>query len=475
MLLSRQQARKSAMSSAPLIRTQGVSKCYQIYAHPRDRLKQALWPRLYRGLRLARPQGPPVFYREFWALNDVSLDVRAGETVGIVGRNGSGKSTLLQLICGTVAPTAGSIDVCGRVAALLELGAGFNMEFTGRENVYMNAAILGLSRDEIENRFDDIARFAEIGEFLERPVRMYSSGMLVRLAFAVAVNVEADILIIDEALAVGDARFQLKCFRMLEFLQQQGKALLFVSHDAGAIKRLCSRTILLEQGRMLVEGAPNDVLNIYSKLISDCGGVEAVQGDIERLRCRTAAAVKVRNALPADAQPVPEFHLSALIANEKAAGQLHAEEYAYGGSRGRIEQVLVCGEDDQPRLSFTTGEKMKVQLCLRAVSAIQEPIYALSIKDVRGQEIYGTNTLFQGMATAPVQPGQQRLVTFIQQLNLMAGTYFVSAGWVCFAGAELQVIHRRYDVVKFEVLPTDRSFGIANCFSRISVANLLPT
>lgn len=459
---------------SPVIRTSDLSKCYQIYAQPRDRLKQALLPRLYRGLApllqplIGRPVVPPVHYREFWSLTEVSIDIRAGETVGIVGRNGSGKSTLLQLICGILAPTSGEIEVNGRVAALLELGAGFNMDFTGRENVYMNAAILGLSREEIECRYEDIARFAEIGEFLDRPVRMYSSGMLVRLAFAVAVNVEADIIVIDEALAVGDARFQLKCFRTLEKMQQQGKTLLFVSHDAGAVKRLCSRAILLEQGRMLFEGVPNDVLNVYSRLISDCGGLAAVQGDIERLRSRPAVAV------PSLPDAAGEIRQAAFITEERTAAQVYGKEYAYGGDRGRIERVLVCDDNEEPCLSFTTGAHMKVRLCLKAASDIEEPIYALSIKDVRGQEVYGTNTLFQGVATTPVGKGEQRLVTFSQQLNLMAGTYFLSAGWVCFAGTELQVIHRRYDVIKFDVLPTDRSFGIANCFSQISVANLLP-
>ncbi len=253
------------------IAVRGLSKCYQIYAKPRDRLAQSLW----RGRRN--------FYREFWALHDVSFDLRKGEALGIVGRNGSGKSTLLQLVCGTLTPTAGSVTVRGRVAALLELGSGFNPEMTGRENVVMNATILGLTAREIEERFDAIVAFSEIEEFLDQPIKTYSSGMIVRLAFSVSVNVDADIIVIDEALSVGDARFQLKCAKAMDRLREDGKTLLFVSHDGGSVKRLCSEAILLERGRLLVRASPNDTMNIYSKLLSDERGAAAVEEDIRLL------------------------------------------------------------------------------------------------------------------------------------------------------------------------------------------------
>ena len=219
------------MSSDIAIRVQNITKTYQIYDKPQDRLKQSLW------------RGRKQFYREFKALDDVSFEVKKGETVGIIGRNGSGKSTLLQIICGTLAPTSGTVEVNGRVAALLELGAGFNPEFTGKENVYMNASILGLSKEEIDAKYDDIVAFADIGDFIEQPVKTYSSGMYVRLAFAVIAHVDADILVIDEALAVGDVFFTQKCMRFIEQYQENGGAILFVSHDMATVTKLCQSVL----------------------------------------------------------------------------------------------------------------------------------------------------------------------------------------------------------------------------------------
>lgn len=228
------------------IRVENLSKCYQIYDTPRDRLKQFILPRLHH----LTGQTPRQYFREFWALKDVSFEVKKGETIGIIGRNGSGKSTLLQLICGTLSPTSGSITTNGRIAALLELGSGFNPEFTGRENVYMNASVLGLSKEEIDARFEDIVAFADIGTFIEQPVKMYSSGMMVRLAFAVQAQVEPDILIVDEALAVGDAKFQAKCFDRLHQLKEGGTSILLVTHSSEQIVTHCSEAILLD-GEML--------------------------------------------------------------------------------------------------------------------------------------------------------------------------------------------------------------------------------
>jgi len=226
------------MSSDIAIKVENLSKCYHIYDQPHDRLKQIVLPRLGGFVGLT----PKQYYQEFWALRDVSFEVKKGETVGIIGRNGSGKSTLLQMICGTLNPTSGSIQTQGRIAALLELGSGFNPEFTGRENVYMNGAVLGLSREEIDARFDAIAAFADIGQFIEQPVKTYSSGMMVRLAFAVIAHVDADILVIDEALAVGDAFFTQKCMRFLRAFMKTG-TVLFVSHDTGSVRNLCARAI----------------------------------------------------------------------------------------------------------------------------------------------------------------------------------------------------------------------------------------
>lgn len=235
------------MSSEIAIRVESLSKCYQIYDQPRDRLKQFVLPRLKRLAGLP----PKQYYHEFWALKDVSFEVKKGETVGIIGRNGSGKSTLLQMICGTLSPTSGSVTTHGRIAALLELGSGFNPEFTGRENVYMNASVLGLTKDEIDARFDEIAAFADIGEFIEQPVKIYSSGMMVRLAFAVQAQVEPNIMIVDEALAVGDAKFQAKCFERLKKLKESGTSILLVTHSTEQIVTHCSGLCCLIMGILL--------------------------------------------------------------------------------------------------------------------------------------------------------------------------------------------------------------------------------
>jgi lipopolysaccharide transport system ATP-binding protein len=252
------------MSSETIaIKVQNLSKCYHIYDNPRDRLKQFVAPRLQR---LARQQ-PKQYFREFWAVKDVSFEIKKGETVGIIGRNGSGKSTLLQMICGTLNPTHGSIETNGRIAALLELGSGFNPEFTGRENVYMNASVLGLSNKEIDERFDDIVAFAEIGDFIEQPVKTYSSGMMVRLAFAVAINVDPEILIVDEALSVGDELFQRKCFSRIEAIRENGATILFVSHSGGTIVELCDRAVLMDAGEKIAVGIPKKIIGNYQKLL----------------------------------------------------------------------------------------------------------------------------------------------------------------------------------------------------------------
>lgn len=241
------------------IRVNNLSKCYFIYDRSQDRLKQYIYPRLQRLMG----RQPKHYFREFWALRDVSFEVKKGETVGIIGRNGSGKSTLLQIICGTITPTGGTVETRGRVAALLELGSGFNPEFTGRENVYMNGAVLGLSKEEVDARFDDIAAFADIGEFIEQPVKMYSSGMYVRLAFAVAAYVEPQIMIIDEALSVGDIRFQNKCLRRLNEFKESGCSILFVSHSPTMIEAFCDRVVWLEQGTVREIGRPNKLVRRY--------------------------------------------------------------------------------------------------------------------------------------------------------------------------------------------------------------------
>jgi lipopolysaccharide transport system ATP-binding protein len=251
------------LASNVAIKVENISKCYQIYSSPRDRLKQFVLPRLQRAVGKETKK----YCREFWALKDVNFEIVKGEIVGIIGRNGSGKSTLLQMICGTLSPTSGSIQTDGRIAALLELGSGFNPGFTGRENVYMNASALGLSQDETDVKFDDIAAFADIGDFIEQPVKTYSSGMMMRLAFSISTNVDPQILIVDEALSVGDELFQRKCFSRIETMKNNGITILFLSHSGSTVVELCDRAILIDSGEQLAKGLPKLILGHYNKLL----------------------------------------------------------------------------------------------------------------------------------------------------------------------------------------------------------------
>jgi ABC-type polysaccharide/polyol phosphate transport system ATPase subunit len=449
-------------------------------------------------------------YRDFWALQNVSLQVNKGESMAIIGRNGSGKSTLLQIIAGTLQPTTGTAHVNGRIAALLELGSGFNPDFTGRENVHLNATLFGLSQKEIENRFEAIVSFAELEEFIDQPVKTYSSGMSVRLAFAIAAHIDPDILIVDEALSVGDARFQLKCARAIDRFIANGVTLLFVSHDSSMVKRLCRSAILLERGQVIYSGNPNDVVNLYSKLTAENGSVEDLAADIEVLRSGrvasaptlpanskktgAAATVPVRVRPPEQRGGIDELRLrlkameavwdshpqsaelsrraAELLKNERLHVQVSGQEFTYGGELGRISDLLTLDANGQPRTWFTSGEPVIVRLQVEALDVLPDPIFALTIKSVAGVEIYGTNTLFGNQPATSMQPGMRREVDFSFNMDLIPGNYFLSAGFTHFVGEQLVVVHRRYDAIKLEVHGSDRSFGIANLQAKIHSRDL---
>jgi ABC-type polysaccharide/polyol phosphate transport system ATPase subunit len=483
--------------SDSIIIAENLSKAYRIWKSPADRLKSpflagaaSLLPKNsspQRALNSRAARG----WRDFYALREISLTVRRGEAVGIIGRNGSGKSTLLQIIAGTLQPTHGRIETRGRVAALLELGAGFNPEFTGRENVYLNAAILGFTHKEVDARFADIADYAEIGDFIDQPVKTYSSGMVVRLAFAVAVNVEPDILIIDEALGVGDARFQLKCARTIDRFIAKGVTLLFVSHDASMVKRLCNHAVLLEHGCVVYAGKPNDVVNLYSKLTIEGNSMDSLKADIAALQSAQAsrAAQDSTSGRPADAlqlspkaagsisnaqadNEAPIKQAAALVAEERSHIQLSGQEFAYGGELGRILTVTVLDVTRKARTWFTTGERIVVRMVVETDDNCSEPIFALTIKNTAGVEIYGTNTLFSKQPAPALKAGEQHEVDFAFDLDLMPGHYFLSFGFIHFVGENLVVLHRRYDAINIEVHALDRTFGIANLKAAITSRTL---
>ncbi len=369
-------------SSEVAIRVSHLSKCYEIYAAPRDRLKQFVLPPLQRLAGLPSQQ----YFREFWALQDVSFEVKKGEAVGIIGRNGSGKSTLLQMICGTLTPTSGNIQTTGRVAALLELGSGFNPEFTGRENVYMNASVLGLSNQEIDARFDNIAAFADIGQFIEQPVKTYSSGMYVRLAFAVIAHVDADILIVDEALSVGDAIFTQKCMRFIRRFQENG-SLIFVSHDTAAVQNLCQSGIWLKSGEIAQIGNAKSVSQAYLQYT-----LQQIYGDESKLnRLVPKAPVKDVDA----GQAEPQTQAPSLIDYRSVATVRDNSEAASGWKSGHadIVSVSLTHLPSGTEGIFAGGERVRMTVRANANEQLCHPILGFVVRDRLGQDLFGENTL----------------------------------------------------------------------------------
>ena len=366
------------------ISVQNLSKCYQIYENPRDRLKQFVMPRMNR----FACKEPKQYFREFWALKDVSFEIKKGETVGIIGRNGSGKSTLLQMICGTLTPTSGRIQTNGRVAALLELGSGFNPEFTGRENVFMNAAVLGLSADEVDARFDDIVAFADIGDFIEQPVKTYSSGMMVRLAFAVIAHVDADILVIDEALAVGDVFFQQKCMRYLRALQDNGGTVVFVSHDTSAVISLCSRAILLSHNANAVVGNTEDISRIYienvysARIPSVTLQTNVITTQLENKPINQLNTKNDITFLKGGSQPENLIQITSFR---------HGAE-SFGHGRAKIVDVWFQSSNGDRVISVYGGEPVDFFIQVEVLQNIQWPAFGFILKDRLGQYVIAEGT-----------------------------------------------------------------------------------
>ena len=369
-------------SSDVAIRISNLSKCYEIYEAPSDRLKQFLLPRLRR--LIGKP--PKQYFREFWALKDVSFEVKKGETIGIIGRNGGGKSTLLQMICGTLNPTGGSIETNGRIAALLELGSGFNPEFTGRENVYMNASVLGLQREEIDARFSDIVAFADIGEFIEQPVKTYSSGMMVRLAFAVIAHVDADILVVDEALAVGDAFFTQKCMRFLRTFMKTG-TILFVSHDTGAVVNLCNAAVLLNHGQVVQTGAPKDVIGHYLATLYEES--QAIDGAASEEKASPAGLVQS----PGEYRDMRETLINAsTLRNVIEVFQFKPVQEGFGTGDAKIISVRLLALDGAPLSWVVGGEDVVLDIRCLAYKDVLRPIVGFQFKDRLGQVVFADNT-----------------------------------------------------------------------------------
>lgn len=437
-----------------VITAEGLCKDFKLYEKRVDRLKDTF-------LR----SKSKLYHTPFHALKDVSFTIEKGETVGIVGRNGSGKSTLLQVICGILQQSSGTVNVDGRISALLELGAGFNPEFTGRENVYLNASILGMPRDEVDIYFSDILDFADIGSFIDQPVKTYSSGMYVRLAFAVAVNVKPDILIVDEALAVGDTLFQAKCFAKFREFQEKGITIFFVTHSMELLARYCTSALLLDMGKLLMQGPAKEVIDEYNRLIVDCSNQSSSGKDtgfaqhVKKRKPGTSESKAIKDSVNGDIKK--EGTPLILKVNPK--------EDRYGNGMAEISDFGVNVLTGSATQTFVHGEEYLFWVKVQFNETLENPIIAYTIKDVKGLVVTGTNTTFKESELGKVSSGDIVLVTFKHVLFLNPGDYLLSFGCAGFQSGEYAVYDRRFDVTPFQVIHDKATIGVFDMNSSVSV------
>ena len=419
------------------ITVKDVTKIYKMYDKPIDRLKESLHPRHRE------------YHRKFYALNSISFDVKKGETVGIIGTNGSGKSTILKIITGVLSPTSGTVEVEGNISALLELGAGFNSEYTGIENIYMNGTMMGFSRKEMEARLQDILDFADIGDFVYQPVKTYSSGMFVRLAFALAINVEPEILIVDEALSVGDVFFQSKCYRRMEEIREKGTTILMVTHDMGSIIKYCDRVVLLNKGNFVAQGEPGHMVDLYKKILAN--QMDSLEEELEEMNDFSGEREQghQKDKAHGHTEGLMKERLT-INANRTEYGDGRAEIYDLGlfDQRGNLTNLLLKGEN------FTIKEKIRFN------ARLESPIFTYTIKDKKGTDLSGTNTMYEGADIRPVGPGDEYEVSFTQKMTLQGGEYLLSMSCTGFEMGEHVVYHRLYDVANITVISNKNTVGV---------------
>lgn len=406
------------MSEDFVIKAEKIEKKYKLYQRNRDRVLDAF------GL-----SGKKERFRYHYALNGVDFEVKKGETVGIIGTNGSGKSTLLKILTGVLTPTAGTVQVKGRISALLELGAGFNMDYNGIENIYLNGTMMGFSKEEIDARIDDILAFADIGEYINQPCKTYSSGMFVRLAFAVSINIDPEILIVDEALSVGDVFFQAKCYRKFEDFKKQGKTILFVSHDLSSVSRYCDRVYLLNKGEMLGSGSPKEMIDKYKQILAG----QAEEGKIEIVE----------------------------------TGENDTLEY--GNGKAKITDYYITDEKGKKTSAIIKGTEYTVHMRVKILEDLPAPIFACSVKNVRGVEITGTNTLVSHTFDESVKKGDEFEITFRQKMMLQGGEYLISLGCTGYEGSDFKVYHRLYDILGINVVSDSDTVGFYDSDSEVVV------
>lgn len=418
------------------IQTKELEKVYRLYDKPSDRMKEAF------GLSGKKR------YKEHHALDKVDMTVYQGETVGIIGTNGSGKSTILKIITGVLNPSGGEVAVNGRISALLELGAGFNMEYNGIENIYLNGTMIGFSEKEIGEKMDAILDFADIGDYVYQPVKTYSSGMFVRLAFAVAINIEPEILIVDEALSVGDVFFQAKCYHKFEEFKKIGKTILFVSHDLSSISKYCDRVILLNKGKKLGEGSPKEMIDVYKRVLVGQYAIE--DEDKENLLndsdLREAAAVK--------------------------AG-VNPDLLEYGSKAACITEYYITDSEGIRTTAVIKGHEFTVHMKVEFSEDVPAPIFAFTVKNIRGTEITGTNTMFEKTFLEPVSAGSVKMITFRQKMSLQGGEYLLSLGVTGYEDNDFAVYHRLYDVINVTVISDKDTVGYYDMDTEAEVSDCI--
>lgn len=443
------------MSEDIAISVENVSKIYKLYNKPSDRLKEVLGSKR-------------ITVREHFALSDVSFQVGRGETVGIIGTNGSGKSTILKIITGVLNPTGGNVAINGRISALLELGAGFNMEYTGVENVYLNGTMMGFSNEEIDAKLDDILSFADIGDFVNQPVKTYSSGMFVRLAFAVAINIEPEILIVDEALSVGDVFFQSKCYHKFEEFKRMGKTILFVSHDLSSISKYCDRVILLDKGHKRAEGAPKQIVDMYKKLLvnqlhedDDPESIASEELDADK----AAGNGTDRSAGAGDGQSAAGTARTLW----KDSLVLNPQIVEYGEKQAEIYDFAIKDENGAVTNTIEKGTKCQFCMKVRANRDVANPIFAFTVKNLQGTEITGTNSYFEDHEIGDLKAGEEKEITFTQEMNLQGNEYLLSFGCTGYIQGEFHVYHRLYDVCNLTVVSYKNTVGFYDMNSEVEI------
>lgn len=429
------------------IRVDDVSKLYKLYDKPSDRLKESL------GLTRKK------LYKEHYALHNVSFDVKRGETVGIIGTNGSGKSTILKIITGVLNPSGGHVEIDGRISALLELGAGFNMEYTGIENIYLNGTMIGFSREEIDAKMQDILDFADIGDFVHQPVKTYSSGMFVRLAFAVAINIDPEILIVDEALSVGDVFFQAKCYKKFEDFKKMGKTILFVSHDLGSISKYCDRVVLLNRGKKLAEGSPKEMVGMYKRIMVNQDKAEEI-------------AAHQMDMSAFDEEEEKEIKEAVCEGLWKNHYNLNPNVDEYGNGAAEIVDFAIVDENGNYNSAIMKGSRFRLKSKVKFKQDIQNPIFTYTFKNIQGVAITGTNTMYEKKDVPLAKVGETYVATFEQDMFLQGGEYLLSMSCTGYRDGEFQVYHRLYDVCNVTVVSDKNTVGFYDMNSVTTVEKI---